>query len=68
MLDALELGIDARGIEPVLELKEHGCDLLTKHKHDPDRITQNDLSVLYELEPNSLDCISFCFQRSYLMH
>jgi SAM-dependent methyltransferase len=59
VLDALELGIDAKGIEPVLELKEHGCDLLSKHGHDPERITQNDLSMLYDLEPNSLDCIAF---------
>jgi SAM-dependent methyltransferase len=59
VLDALELGIDARGIEPVLELKEHGCDLLSKHQHDSGRITQDDLSMLYELESNSLDCISF---------
>ena len=25
VLDALELGIDVRGIEPVAELKNHGC-------------------------------------------
>ena len=59
VLDALELGIDAKGIEPILQLKEYGNNLLKKHGHDGDRITKNDLSVLYDLPSNSVDCIAF---------
>jgi SAM-dependent methyltransferase len=58
VLDALELGIDARGIEPVAELKAFGCDLLRGSGHDPGRITQADLSMCAELPPESLDCVA----------
>ncbi len=58
VLDALELGVDAKGIEPVAELKNHGCDLLQKRGHDPDRITQDDLAILANLRSDSLDCIA----------
>lgn len=58
VLDALEQGADARGIEPVAELKQHGCQLLEKHDHDPDRITQDDLASLSSLDDESQDCIA----------
>jgi SAM-dependent methyltransferase len=58
VLDALELGIDARGIEPVKELKEHGCSLLEKNGYDPLRITQEDLAILATLPSESQDCIA----------
>jgi SAM-dependent methyltransferase len=58
VLDALELGLDARGIEPVKELKEHGNELLKRHGHDPGRITQQDLSIFASLPPSSLDCVA----------
>jgi len=59
VLDALEFGIDARGIEPVAELKEFGSNLLEKHGHDSNRIKQDDLSVLSDQPSESLDCIAF---------
>jgi SAM-dependent methyltransferase len=58
VLDALEKGLDARGIEPVAELKAHGCDLLQKHGHDADRIQQADLAMLSTLPSQSVDCIA----------
>jgi SAM-dependent methyltransferase len=59
VLDALEFGLDARGIEPVSELKDFGCNLLQQHGRDPDRIKQDDLSVCATLPADSLDCIAF---------
>lgn len=58
VLDALELGLDARGIEPVAELKEFGCQLLQKHGKEPSRITQNDLASVTALPAESLECIA----------
>ena len=58
VLDALERGVDAKGIEPVAELKEHGVQLLENNNQDGARITQQDLAVLSELPSESLDCIS----------
>lgn len=58
VLDALERGLDARGIEPVAPLKAHGCDLLARHGHDPERIQQADLATLATLPSQSLDCIA----------
>lgn len=58
VLDALEMGINAKGIEPVAELKNHGCNLLQENGHDPGRITQDDLAILAKLPSNSLDCIA----------
>ena len=58
VLDALELGIDARGIEPVRELKEFGTKLLQEHGHDGGRIRQDDLASLATLPDASLDCIA----------
>lgn len=57
VLDAAELGLDVRGIEPVPELMNHGRELLRKHAHDPDKITQGDLGGLAALRDQSLDCI-----------
>ena len=59
VLDALELEINVKGIEPIKELKEHGNNLLKKNGYNPDLITQNDLSILYDLPSNSIDCIAF---------
>lgn len=58
VLDALDLGLDARGIEPVAELKAHGCALLGAHAHDPSRIEQGDLAKLATLPSDSVDCIA----------
>jgi len=58
VLDALELGLDAEGIEPVAELQEHGTKLLQSNGHNGDRISKNDLSSLSSYPSNSFDCIS----------
>jgi SAM-dependent methyltransferase len=58
VLDALQLGIKARGIEPVKELKEFGCDLMEKNGFDRSCIQQDDLSVLASLPDASEDCIA----------
>ena len=58
VLDALEKGIDAKGIEPVAELKDYGVKLLENNNHDGNSITQQDLAVISELPSESLDCIS----------
>ena len=58
VLDALDVGVDARGIEPVAELKDHGSRLLQTHGHDPGRITREDLAVLLTLPAESVDCIA----------
>ncbi len=58
VLDALEKGVDARGIEPVLELKEFGNRLLKDNGHDPDRIQQDDLASCTDFAANSMDAIS----------
>jgi len=58
VLDAIERGVNARGIEPVAELKEFGAKLLQKHGHDSSRITQDDLATLANLPTASEDCIA----------
>lgn len=58
VLDALQLGINARGIEPVKELKEFGCDLIEKNGFDRSCIQQDDLAVLTNLPDASEDCIA----------
>ncbi|MDP3086740.1 MAG: class I SAM-dependent methyltransferase [Methylotenera sp.] len=58
VLDAIERGVDARGVEPVAELKEFGCKLLQQHGHDSARITQDDLSSISDLPAASEDCIA----------
>lgn len=58
VLDAVERGIKARGIEPVRELKDFGCKLLQQHKYDPALITQDDLSSISSLPTSSEDCIA----------
>lgn len=58
VLDAIERGLMARGIEPVQELKEFGCRLLQQHGYDPNLITQDDLSSIAALPASSEDCIS----------
>lgn len=58
VLDALERGIKARGIEPVGELKEFGCKLIQKHGYDAAQITQDDLACIADLPTASEDCIA----------
>lgn len=58
VLDALERGVDARGIEPVRELQEHGCRLLADHGYDPKAIALDDLASLEGLPKESQDCIA----------
>lgn len=58
VMDALERGINARGIEPVAELKKFGCSLLSDNGYDAAMITQNDLACLSELPSESEDCIA----------
>lgn len=58
VLDALELGVDARGIEPVTELVTFGSQLLEKNGHDGGRIRQDDLASLASHEPGSEDAIA----------
>ncbi len=58
VLDALQKGVNAKGIEPVKELKEFGNKLLSDNGHDPSKISQNDLSSLSNHQPDSEDCIA----------
>jgi SAM-dependent methyltransferase len=58
VLDAVERGVNARGIEPVAELKEFGCNLLQEHGHDASRIAQDDLASVANLPTASEDCIA----------
>lgn len=58
VLDALERGISARGIEPVRELKEHGCTLLRDRGHDSSAIALDDLASLDGCPNQSQDCIA----------
>jgi SAM-dependent methyltransferase len=58
VLDALDRGLDARGLEPIAELVSHGHGLLTKHGHGADRITRADLASLANLPEASLDCVA----------
>lgn len=58
VLDALERGINARGIEPVKELREHGCKLLQEKGYDPSKIALQDLACLDDLPDQSQDCIA----------
>lgn len=56
VLDALVHGLDARGIEPVAELKAAGSELLRQHGHDPQRIKQDDLASLAAYPPQAYHC------------
>jgi SAM-dependent methyltransferase len=58
VLDALERGVDARGIEPVGELRSFAADLLRQHGHEPGRIRQDDLAALTTAANASEDCIA----------
>lgn len=58
VLDALELGLNARGIEPVAELAGFGQKLLQERGHDPKRIAQDDLASCAVMPANSEDCIA----------
>jgi SAM-dependent methyltransferase len=58
VLDALQLGIDAKGIEPVLELKNFGSNLIKQNGFDPKKISQDDLNSCMTLPSDSLDCIA----------
>jgi SAM-dependent methyltransferase len=58
VLDALELGLDATGIEPVIELKNAAAELLRRHGHDPARIRQDDLAGVADYPSASQDCVA----------
>ena len=58
VLDALQSGVNARGIEPVAELKNFGSELLVKNGYPGDRIVQDDLAILSALPDRSEDCIA----------
>lgn len=58
VLDALERGVAVQGIEPVKELREHGCRLLLSRGYDPKAIALDDLASLEKMPSESQDCIA----------
>jgi SAM-dependent methyltransferase len=58
VLDALQRGVDARGIEPVAELQAFGAKLLQENGHDAGRIRQDDLASLASMKSGSEECIA----------
>lgn len=58
VLDALQSGVNARGIEPVAELQKFGIELLSKNGYPQECIAQDDLSVLREMPDEKEDCIA----------
>jgi SAM-dependent methyltransferase len=58
VLDALDRGADARGIEPVGKLHSFAADLLRQHGHDPRRVRQDDLAALTTAASASEECIA----------
>jgi SAM-dependent methyltransferase len=58
VLDAIERRIKVRGIEPVIELKDFGVNLLQSKGHDGSQITCDDLALLSNLPDESEDCIA----------
>jgi SAM-dependent methyltransferase len=58
VLDALELGVDARGIEPVPELARFASDLLAKKGYDSERVQIGDLAGCAALPDASQDCVA----------
>ncbi len=58
VLDALQDGINARGIEPVIELQKFGTELLSKNGYSRGSIAQDDLSILREMPDGQEDCIA----------
>jgi 2-polyprenyl-3-methyl-5-hydroxy-6-metoxy-1,4-benzoquinol methylase len=58
VLDALEKGIDAKGIEPVGELVQHGKKLLQSKGYEDNRINQGELASIDNLKNGSQDCIA----------
>lgn len=59
VLDAVQQGINARGIEPVEKLAQHGQHLLSSNGYESDLITINGISLLEDLPDESEDCIVF---------
>ena len=58
VLDALRLGINAIGVEPVKELKDFASNLIQKESFNPDLIIKDDLMYIESLPDNSQDCIA----------
>lgn len=58
VLDALEKGIEAIGIEPVKPLKNFAVELLNKEGFDGNKVLLDDLLYIENLEDNSQDCIA----------
>jgi ubiquinone/menaquinone biosynthesis C-methylase UbiE len=58
VLDALQLGIDVNGIEPIENLVRFGQKKIANAGFDEKKITQGDASVISSFEDNSFDLIS----------
>ena len=58
VLDALQSGVSARGIEPVAELQKFGVELLMSNGYPGKCIVQDDLSILREMPNAQEDCIA----------
>lgn len=59
VLDALDLGIDAFGIEPVEKLVQFGQDMLRRNNYDAERLAIGEIAGLSKIEGESLDALSF---------
>ena len=59
VLDALQKGIDATGVEPVRPLKNFAVELLNKEGFDGNKVLLDDLLYIEKLEDNSQDCVAF---------
>lgn len=59
VLDALNSGIDALGLEPVSDLVLFGKDLLQQNSFDADHISQGEIASLNRMENECFDALSF---------
>jgi SAM-dependent methyltransferase len=59
VIDALERGILARGVEPIKEMVHHGRQLLARNGFEGDAIQEGDASVLHDWPDSSVDSIAF---------
>ena len=58
VLDALQKGIDAIGVEPVKSLHNFAVELLNKEGFDGNKVKLDDLLYIEKLEDNSQDCVA----------
>lgn len=68
VLDALELKVNARGIEPVAELQKYGKELLARNGHLQERISKEDLSILREMPNGKEECIALLSVLPHVPH